>query len=123
MHIVMNVLLLLLMTIYAAASVAMGWKASNLTYRGMVTRGPYAIVRHPAYACKNLAWWIGAMPAISAALERSIAAGLMVIASVLATNMLYALRALTEEDHLREVDGEYAAYAARVRWRFIPGIY
>jgi protein-S-isoprenylcysteine O-methyltransferase Ste14 len=37
--------------------------------------------------------------------------------------MLYALRALTEEDHLREVDGEYAAYAARVRWRFIPGIY
>lgn len=122
-HIVMNLLLLLLMAIYASASVAMGWKASNLTYRGMVTRGPYAVVRHPAYTCKNLAWWIGAMPAIAAGFERSAAAGLLVIASVVATNMLYALRALTEEDHLRKVDGEYAAYAARVRWRFVPGVY
>lgn len=122
-HIVMNLLLLLLMAVYASASVAMGWKASNLTYRGMVTRGPYAVVRHPAYTCKNLAWWIGAMPAISAGFERSVWAGLLVVGSVVATNMLYALRALTEEDHLRKVDGEYAAYAARVRWRFVPGIY
>jgi len=122
-HIVMNVLLLLLMAIYASASVAMGWKASNLTYRGMVTRGPYAVVRHPAYTCKTLAWWIGAMPAISAAFERSAWAGLLVIASVVATSMLYALRAVTEEDHLRKVTGEYAAYAARVRWRFVPKIY
>jgi protein-S-isoprenylcysteine O-methyltransferase Ste14 len=122
-HIVMNMLLLLLMTIYASASVAMGWKASNLTYRGMVTSGPYAVVRHPAYVCKNLAWWIGALPAIAAGFGASVWAGLLVIASVLATNMLYALRALTEEDHLRKVDGEYDAYAARVRWRFVPGVY
>lgn len=121
-HIVMNLLLLLLMAVYASASVAMGWKASNLTYRGMVTRGPYAVVRHPAYTCKNLAWWIGAMPAIAAGFERSLWAGLIVIASVAATTMLYTLRALTEEDHLRKVTGEYAAYAARVRWRFIPGV-
>ena len=33
------------------------------------------------------------------------------------------LRALTEEDHLRRVDGEYAASAAKVRYRFIPGVY
>lgn len=122
-HIMMNVLLLMLMAVYASASVAMGWKASNLTYRGMVTRGPYAVVRHPAYTCKVLAWWIGALPAIAAALELSAWAGLMVVASVLATTMLYTLRALTEEDHLRKVTGEYAAYAARVRWRFVPGIY
>jgi protein-S-isoprenylcysteine O-methyltransferase Ste14 len=32
------------------------------------------------------------------------------------------LRALTEEDHLRSVDGEYATYAAKVRFRFIPGV-
>ena len=122
-HVVMNVLLLLLMAIYASASVAMGWKASNLTYRGIVSRGPYAIVRHPAYTCKNLAWWIGAMPAISVAFEASVTAGLLAIASVVATTMLYILRALTEEDHLRGVDGEYSAYAQRVRWRFVPGIY
>ena len=36
---------------------------------------------------------------------------------------LYVLRALTEEDHLRSVDSEYAAYAEKVRYRFIPGVY
>jgi len=36
--------------------------------------------------------------------------------------MLYALRAVTEEDHLRGVDDEYAAYADKVRYRFIPGV-
>ena len=48
--------------------------------------------------------------------------GLLVVASVLAWSMLYVLRALTEEDHLRSVDGNYAAYAAKVRHRFIPGL-
>ena len=41
---------------------------------------------------------------------------------MLAWTMLYVLRALTEEDHLRKVDGDYAAYAASVRYRFIPGL-
>jgi protein-S-isoprenylcysteine O-methyltransferase Ste14 len=61
-HVAFNVVLLALMAIYASASVALGFKASNLTHRGVVARGPYAIVRHPAYSCKNLAWWIAAMP-------------------------------------------------------------
>jgi protein-S-isoprenylcysteine O-methyltransferase Ste14 len=42
---------------------------------------------------------------------------------VLGWTLIYVLRALTEEDHLRSVDGEYAAYAAKVRYRFIPGVY
>jgi hypothetical protein len=29
---------------------------------------------------------------------------------------------VTEEDHLRSVDGEYASYAAEVHYRFIPGV-
>ncbi|MCK7492814.1 MAG: hypothetical protein MZW92_15765 [Comamonadaceae bacterium] len=55
----LNVLLLVLMAIYASASVALGLKAGNLTHRGIVARGPYAFIRHPAYTCKNMAWWIG----------------------------------------------------------------
>ena len=51
-------LVLLLMFIYAAASVALGAKASNLTNRGIVQRWPYSFVRHPAYISKNLAWWL-----------------------------------------------------------------
>lgn len=121
-HVVMNFVVLILMAIYTAASVALGFKASNLTHRGVVTRGPYRFIRHPAYACKNAAWWIGSLPLVAAAFERSWFSGLQVVASVAGWTMIYILRAVTEEDHLRSVDGDYAAYAARVRYRFVPGI-
>jgi protein-S-isoprenylcysteine O-methyltransferase Ste14 len=121
-HLVLNSLLLALMAVYAAASVALGLKASNLTHRGIVGRGPYAIVRHPAYTCKNMAWWIGSAPLVAAAFERGPGAGLLALASVAGWTLLYVLRALTEEDHLLRVDGEYAAYAQRVRHRFVPGL-
>lgn len=62
-HLVANVLLLALMAIYTSASVALNLKASNLTHRGIIARGPYRFVRHPAYVCKNLAWWISLGPA------------------------------------------------------------
>lgn len=122
LHLALNSLLLALMAVYASASVALGLKASNLTHRGIVARGPYAIVRHPAYTCKNMAWWIGSVPLVSLAFERGAAEGLLALASVAGWTLLYVLRALTEEDHLRRVDGEYAAYAALVRHRFIPGL-
>lgn len=122
-HLGLNIALLILMAIYASASVALGLKASNLTHRGIISRGPYAIVRHPAYVCKNLAWWIGSTPLAITAFQESFGAGIMIIGSVFAWTSVYALRALTEEDHLRRVDGEYAAYAAKVKYRFIPGVY
>ncbi len=121
-HLILNLLLLLLMTLYASASVALGLKASNLTHRGIVARGPYAWVRHPAYAAKNMAWWIGSIPLVSAAFAESTFTGVSALASVIGWTMLYVLRALTEEDHLRSVDDAYAAYATRVRHRFIPGV-
>ena len=121
-HVALNLTLLGLMAVYTSASVALGLKASNLTHRGVVTRGPYAVVRHPAYACKNMAWWIGSIPVVSAAFSLSLFAGVSAVASVIGWTLLYVLRALTEEDHLRRVDGDYAAYAARVRYRFIPGL-
>lgn len=114
--------LLGLMLVYSSASVALGFKGSNLTHRGIVSRGPYRVVRHPAYACKNMAWWIGSIPIVSAAFGQSAVAGITALASVVGWTLLYVLRAVTEEDHLRSVDGDYAAYAARVRYRFIPGI-
>ena len=46
----------------------------------------------------------------------------MALGSSVGWSLLYVLRAITEEDHLRGVDGDYAAYAARVKYRFIPGI-
>lgn len=121
-HLALNLALLALMALYTWASLALGWKASNLTHRGIVARGPYAWVRHPAYTCKNLAWWIGAVPLVLASFQQGTGTGLVAAGSMAAWSFLYVLRALTEEDHLRRVDGDYAAYAARVRHRFIPGV-
>lgn len=121
-HLLLNLLLLTLMAIYSAASVALGLKASNLTHRGIVARGPYAWVRHPAYTAKNMAWWIGSAPFVAAAFGHSLFDGLTAVATVAGWTLLYVLRAVTEEDHLRGVDGEYAAYAAKVPYRFVPGL-
>jgi hypothetical protein len=63
-HYIANVALLISLGVYSWASVALGFKASNLTNRGIVSHGPYACVRHPAYIAKNLAWWIGALPTL-----------------------------------------------------------
>lgn len=122
-QLVLCVTILILMGIYASASVALGFKASNLTHRGIVTRGPYRLIRHPAYTFKNMAWWIGSAPLVSVAFAHSTAAGLQALASVAGWTLLYVLRALTEEEHLRSVDGDYAAYCAKVRWRFVPGLF
>lgn len=122
LHVVLNLAILVLMAIYASASVALGLKASNLTHRGIVSKGPYAMVRHPAYVTKNLAWWIGSIPMLMIGFNQSLMLGLQTLGSVLGWSLLYVLRAVTEEDHLRRVDSEYARYAERVRYRFIPGL-
>ncbi len=122
-HVGVNACVLLLMGIYASASVALNLKGSNLTHRGIVACGPYRYIRHPAYACKNVAWWLGTIPAFLLAWQHSALEGLLVVGSAAAWSGVYLLRALTEEDHLRKVDGEYVAYCQKVRYRFIPGVY
>lgn len=121
-HLAANIFLLGLMAIYTSASVALNFKASNLTHRGIIAHGPYRYIRHPAYVCKNLAWWIGLMPALMVATGTSLTATLMTFGSMFGWSVIYYMRALTEEDHLRSVDGEYDAYCQKVKYRFIPGV-
>ncbi len=52
-HFVANITLLAALAVYSWASIALGFKASNLTNRGIVSRGPYSLIRHPAYTAKN----------------------------------------------------------------------
>jgi protein-S-isoprenylcysteine O-methyltransferase Ste14 len=123
LHVVANVALLVSLAIYSWASIALGFKASNLTNRGIVSRGPYSVVRHPAYAAKNLAWWIGALPNLylvcTGGSWRQCAYALFALCG---WTTIYALRAITEERHLLLGDNGYAAYMQRVRYRFIPGV-
>lgn len=104
---------LLLFTIYVWATVALSFKFSNLTNRGIVTTGPYSIVRHPAYVAKNLSWWLENTYVLS---------NFWAVAALFAWNVIYILRALTEERHLKK-DPKYQAYCNKVKYRFIPGFF
>jgi protein-S-isoprenylcysteine O-methyltransferase Ste14 len=109
---ILRIFIVLLLSIYLSATFALGTKSSNLTNRGIVSRGPYAIIRHPAYISKNLAWWITTIA--SGSIE-----GILTIA---VWSFVYHLRAITEEKHLM-LDSDYVEYCKRVRYRYIPGIY
>ncbi len=121
-HVFLNIFLLLLMAIYAWASLALGLKASNLTNRGIVKKWPYKYVRHPAYICKNMAWIIGAFPMIYIAATSPNIALPSVLFWLSAWTFLYYLRAITEENHL-SADPDYIQYKKEVRYKFIPGIW
>ena len=122
-HFIANACLLISLGIYSWASVALGFKASNLTNRGIVSHGPYSWVRHPAYIAKNLAWWIGALPTLYVAFSSGDVrvAGYSLLA-LCGWTTIYALRAITEERHLLLLDNGYAQYMQRVKWRFIPRV-
>ncbi len=110
-------LLVLLTAIYAWATVAFGLRFSNLTNRGILTHGPYALSRHPAYLSKNLFWWASTLPILSTGgiVDAVRATLLMAVVSG-----IYYWRAKTEERHLG-MDPEYQAYSAwMTRYGVVP---
>jgi len=118
-----GLLMLGLMAIYTWASVSLGLKASNLTNRGTVDHGPYAVIRHPAYICKNLFWWVAAVPVVHRlVLSGDSGAAILAVLSLAAWTGIYTVRALTEERHLK-ADPDYRAYCDRVKWRYIPRLW
>lgn len=102
----------LLFAIYASATASFGFKFSNLTHRGVVSRGPYRLLRHPAYVCKCLAWWLEHLPTMT----------LTKAFFLTALCGVYALRAFTEERHLGR-DPAYLEYKKKVPWVLVPGVY
>ena len=100
--------LVFLTAIYAWATVAFGFRFSNLTHRGILTHGPYAWTKHPAYVSKNLFWWFAVLPFLAATgnpvdMIRNTAVLAMV-------SGVYYWRARTEEQHLSS-DPAYRDYA------------
>jgi protein-S-isoprenylcysteine O-methyltransferase Ste14 len=96
-----------------------GWAFANLSRsygivpadRGLVTSGPYALVRHPLY----VAYLLGGV----GYLVQSLSLRNVLVLTV--TVALQAVRITREERHL---DGpDYARYRSRVRRRLLPGIW
>ncbi len=102
-------ILVALTALYAWATVAFGLRFSNLTDRGILTHGPYALSKHPAYLAKNSFWWLATLPFLVTngntvdAVRNTVTLALV--------SGVYFWRARTEERHL-SADPDYRAYAA-----------
>jgi protein-S-isoprenylcysteine O-methyltransferase Ste14 len=107
----LSLALVALTAVYAWATVAFGLRFSNLTHRGILTHGPYAWSRHPAYLSKNLFWWLATLP-FFATTGGSDAVRATVLMGVVSG--IYYWRAKTEERHLGQ-DPAYQAYDAWMR--------
>ncbi|WP_125659577.1 isoprenylcysteine carboxylmethyltransferase family protein [Sphingomonas sp. 2R-10] len=106
---IVGAVLVALTAIYAWATMAFGLRFSNLTHRGILTHGPYAFSRHPAYLSKNLFWWISTIPILTTADSWTSAARSTAILACVSG--VYYWRAKTEERHLG-ADPVYRAYSA-----------
>lgn len=80
--------------------------------RGLKVNGPYRIVRHPIYFSHTVTL-LGFLLVNPSMLNASI---------LVAITLFQLLRIGAEERVLSETDS-YRAYADRVRWRLLPGIY
>ncbi len=111
---IVRIILLLIVAFKVWSIFVLGTKSSNLTNRGIVTKGPYRWVRHPHYLSKVMVWWIGVIP--------SLIENYWLIGGMIFWTTIYVLRGLTEEQHLKR-DPEYVAYMNKVKWRFVPGVF
>jgi len=109
---IIKAIILLCHVIFVSASVALGTKASNLTNRGIVSRGPYTVIRHPAYLAKLTAWFLEGL---------LFAPNIGYFFGWAGFVFIYSMRAITEERHLSQ-DPDYIKYKQKVRWRIIPGL-
>ncbi|WP_448662179.1 methyltransferase family protein [Sphingomonas sp. CJ20] len=103
----LGTVLVVLTGIYAWATIAFGLRFSNLTHRGILTHGPYAWSRHPAYLSKNLFWWLSTMPFLANTGWSDAIRNTAVMACV---SGVYYWRARTEERHLG-ADPAYRDYS------------
>ncbi len=105
-------MIILIFHVYAATS--LGPSVANISLKKLQTRGLYGIIRHPGTVLKLLLWWT----------QSVFYGGFWSVGYIfghLAWNLIYILRALTEERHLSNYE-EYRLYKRKVRYRFIPGV-
>ena len=81
--------------------------------RGVSTGGVYSVIRHPLYAAETVA--------MSGFLIANPSLGNLGIVAVTFACIIF--RISSEERILKRGSENYGAYARRVRWRLVPGVY
>lgn len=104
------------LAVYALTTVCFGYRFSNLTYRGLISNGPYRYSKHPAYISKNLSWWLISMPFLSAT---GAGEAIWLSLGLLGVNAVYFLRARMEERFL----ARYSEYDEYARWIDERGVF
>ncbi len=79
----------------------------------LVTGGPYGVIRHPGYLAA-VVWFAALGPALGSWWAMIPAAGGVA---------LMVRRVIIEDRYLREHLEGYGAYAGRVQYRFVPGVW
>jgi protein-S-isoprenylcysteine O-methyltransferase Ste14 len=79
----------------------------------VISRGPYAIVRHPGYTGGVLAFLASALALNS----------LLVIIPAVIFLIVFVIRTADEDRMLQKDLAGYADYAAKVRFRLLPGVW
>jgi protein-S-isoprenylcysteine O-methyltransferase Ste14 len=106
--VIVGFVLVFLTGVYAWATIVFGLRFSNLTHRGIITHGPYAWTKHPAYVSKNAFWWLAGLPILTT--TGSTVDAIRNTAILAVVSGVYYWRARTEEWHL-SADPDYRAYA------------
>lgn len=110
----LEILEIVVLSVLVYCDLSLGPSLANITLKRLQTRGPYGWVRHPATVCKLSLWWLQA-GFYSQFWDWKILFGQLM------WSLIYILRALSEERHLRQFE-EYRLYMQRVKYRFIPGL-
>lgn len=93
---------------YVLATLAFGIRFSNLTHRGIITRGIYRLTKHPAYVSKTSFWWLALIPFAFMTQDKLLV--LKMGFFIVGISSIYYWRAKTEEKHLSK-DPVYVQYA------------
>jgi protein-S-isoprenylcysteine O-methyltransferase Ste14 len=109
-----GVSILIFEALFVWATISFGLRFSNLTHRGIVTKGPYYFTKHPAYITKLCAFFLISLPWLD---TRGAAQGARNMFMLAGLGFVYWLRAKTEERHLTSIDPAYGIYAEQIRQR------
>ena len=109
-----EIALLIFLVLYVLSGSALNFSTSNLCYKKIQTKGPYAIVRHPATSFKLLYFFLAFFRYRAAYTF----AGFL---CYLVWMTVYICRALVEESFLKKFS-DYRRYMKKTRYRFIPRV-